>query len=536
MSNFCGRHKIVRWCAGHWVIAVIMALGACLRLFHVSYHGVWYDEACSIINAQYSLLSDVFMQGVGYKPLYFLLLKVWTYMFGTGAWSVRLPSVLCAVLSIYYMYVVGRKLFNTRVACSAAFLLAVSCMHIYHSQQARHFTALVLLVILSFDLVHAVLKSRFQPRLCLLHVTCLVALVLMHPYAIAIVVTQYAIMFAFIRREKISVGHGLYGYIALAVCLAGWFCFAMHTRMVAYTWWISRLCWQNVAELFTTFACGAPRYGLDDFKISYAFPLCVSVLIGLYSLFFLIGIYAKTQWSLGKRIVLFWFCVPIVLVVVVSAWWPILAVKHLIIVLPAYCYLVALGIDAVCKTVRKALMILGVLFLFSLYPLGVLYSVDHNIDWRGAVDYFKMHAGEREYMVLSTLKEARAFVYYYMPNARDVYRRMDVGGMVDESGIVRDRFSVGNVQIFGIKERQKRSEGYTRQHFDYVIRDFLELDREERRDFWFMASRWTDTEDYQYMVHFFEQKGYASDTKQLRGIAVHHFMLAGRTEGDAVTR
>src|SRR4029077_12226550 len=82
-------------------------------------------------------------------------------LFGDSSWSVRLPAVLFGVASIWALFLLGRELLSTREGLLSAALMTVSYHHIWFSQNARGYTALLFWSLLSsWFLVRALKTSR----------------------------------------------------------------------------------------------------------------------------------------------------------------------------------------------------------------------------------------------------------------------------------------------------------------------------------------------------------------------------------------
>jgi uncharacterized membrane protein len=131
------------------LLGIVLA-GAFFRVYHLGTQSLWLDE---VISVRWSLLSvpqmvQVTAQDV-HPPLYYFLLHYWMTIFGTSEFGVRLLSALFGILAIPMIYVVGRQLFNKQVGLVAALILALSSFNIMYSQEARMYTLMVLLALLS---------------------------------------------------------------------------------------------------------------------------------------------------------------------------------------------------------------------------------------------------------------------------------------------------------------------------------------------------------------------------------------------------
>jgi hypothetical protein len=110
-------------------------------------------------------------------PLYLVLLHCWTKVFGFSEFSMRVPSAICGLLTIPVMYILAKSLFGSNVAILSSLLLSISPFHIWYSQEARSFTMLVLLTLLSIVFFLRLFQGKTRPSrldyLLYVSVTCL---------------------------------------------------------------------------------------------------------------------------------------------------------------------------------------------------------------------------------------------------------------------------------------------------------------------------------------------------------------------------
>jgi 4-amino-4-deoxy-L-arabinose transferase-like glycosyltransferase len=132
-----------------WVILLlILLLAAFLRLFKLgqSPPGLYQDEAVYAWNS-YCLLKTgkdqvgvswpiYYMRGLGcnYPTLYMYLVLPFQFIAGMNVYTTRLPGALGGILTVWLIYYVGKRLFNTETGLVAACLLAIDP---WHHQQTR---------------------------------------------------------------------------------------------------------------------------------------------------------------------------------------------------------------------------------------------------------------------------------------------------------------------------------------------------------------------------------------------------------------
>jgi len=133
--------------SGHFLIlALILILGAGLRIVGLGRESLWADEALTLVLASWPT-GDMLMQPTDPTPfLYYFLHKLFIPP-SAGAAAARSISLAAGILSIGAMYLVGRLAFGRRGGLLAAALLAVWGAHIDYSQEARAYSLLFLLTL-----------------------------------------------------------------------------------------------------------------------------------------------------------------------------------------------------------------------------------------------------------------------------------------------------------------------------------------------------------------------------------------------------
>lgn len=130
-------------------LLLILALASFLRLFWLNKVPISLNwDEISMGYSAYSLLhtgSDewgmkwpLFFRSYGEwkSPSYVYLMMPFIQLFGLNAWGVRLPSALAGIISVYLIYLIGKKLYSDKVGLWSAFLLAVTPWHLMLSRPA----------------------------------------------------------------------------------------------------------------------------------------------------------------------------------------------------------------------------------------------------------------------------------------------------------------------------------------------------------------------------------------------------------------
>ncbi|MFN8393685.1 MAG: glycosyltransferase family 39 protein [Bacteroidia bacterium] len=144
--------RVFDWIARNPItfLLAVMLLGALTRFIYLGAPSFYLDEAFSVFHGQKRL--GLLLESVAKDtnpPLHFILLKYWMELTGKSEVSTRLLSALFSIASIPMIFVIGRRFFNLRIGALAAVFLAVSDIHVVYSGEARTYTLVSFLVLVS---------------------------------------------------------------------------------------------------------------------------------------------------------------------------------------------------------------------------------------------------------------------------------------------------------------------------------------------------------------------------------------------------
>lgn len=128
-------------------LAAVLALAFMIRAWGLQSQSFTMDEVVELGIARQSPAA-ILVQPDGLPPLYHLLLHSWLAVFGTDA-SARWLSVAAGVVAVWGMWRLCRHLGGPDVGMLGALLLAVSAIHVFHSQEARPYALFFLCVVLA---------------------------------------------------------------------------------------------------------------------------------------------------------------------------------------------------------------------------------------------------------------------------------------------------------------------------------------------------------------------------------------------------
>jgi len=206
------------------VVAGLVGLSVLLRAQNLA-GPFWIDEGLSVGISSHAFtdIPGVLRQD-GSPPLYYLLLHVWGAVFGHGVVTTHLLSLLFALLAIPAGLWAGWTLFGRRAGLMAAALFAVNPLLSAYAQEARMYSLLALLGLVSAAAFVRVFVHRDR-RLLPLFVAALAAMLYTHNWATFFVLgalAALAVVALLTRRPRALALDALIGFGVPAVLYAPW--------------------------------------------------------------------------------------------------------------------------------------------------------------------------------------------------------------------------------------------------------------------------------------------------------------------------
>ena len=97
-----------------------------------------------------------------FPPLYYILMHLWVNIFGVSEISLRFPSLIFSVLSIFFIFKLTKALYDEEVGLISALLLSVSPYSINYAHDAKMYSMLWFLGILSFYYFYKFTNRSYQ--------------------------------------------------------------------------------------------------------------------------------------------------------------------------------------------------------------------------------------------------------------------------------------------------------------------------------------------------------------------------------------
>ena len=382
------------------LLAGVVALAAGLALVSLGEKGFWLDEALSVqrASAAWPVLWQDITSTQANMALYYVLLHWWIAL-GDSEMVVRGLSALFAVAAIPIVYRLTSVAFGNRTALTAALLLALNSFFISYAQEARGYSLAVLVSTLStlcfVTAIERPSRGRWTGH------ALVSSLALYTHFFCALVILAQAASLVFMRRRQIP-WRGLLGSgaaIAVAAMPLVWF---VAFNDVGQIDWVPAPRALDLYLLFATLAGGG-----------WALPaLCALAILGgvMLSLRDRIDTADPLQrWRVALLIC--WLIVPAAVAYGTSAAKPVFETRFLIVSLPAFVMLVALGLTRL----RAQALFASAVALVAVLSLGSVRAWHDAPDkqwWRAAAQHVRSRAQAGDAVSFFVYSARVPFEYY----------------------------------------------------------------------------------------------------------------------------
>lgn len=194
-----------------WVLLLITLAGLALRLWALGGKGLAYDEAATALMARASapeILQFHWTAAFEHPPLWQLTMRTWSARLGQGEAMLRLLPALAGAASVPLAWYWLRLLWPPAVGMrlTAAGLMAVAPALVMYAQEARMYTVVVLLALLSLILlVDLVQRPGWQSALLFTAINWL--LVGYHYYSLLLIGCEWLfLLLVTIRSQDVTQG------------------------------------------------------------------------------------------------------------------------------------------------------------------------------------------------------------------------------------------------------------------------------------------------------------------------------------------
>lgn len=350
-------------------IAALTILGLGLASYRLGTKSMGLDEAVSADHARLGLngLWTVISRDDPNMGLYYVLLHCWVRVFGYSEAAVRSMTVALAGLAVPVTVLLGKRLFGRTAGLVAGLLLALGPFFVQYEQTARSYALVVLLVVLSsYFFVAELEKPSRVTRVG--YVLASTLAIYTHYFAGLVLLVQLLTLLAVKGRGAFTRGW-LTAAVAVAVLCAPEAVFALRAGTGNVSW-IREPALSSLVKLPSGLAGGSSLAAILVILACYGFVRTVA---------------DRQRWQAG--FVAAWLVLPAILAFAVSNFvQPLFVTYYLIVVLPAFLLLAAVG---VVRLPGRAVGLIGLGLLVALSALRIRdwYTQPSQENFRGATRY-----------------------------------------------------------------------------------------------------------------------------------------------------
>ncbi len=316
-----------------FVLCLILILGLVLRLLDINKTSFWYDEAFTgdILKLSWKEMFAVIAADKVHPPLFYILIRLWSVIFGITQFSLRSFSVFCGLGTIGLAYIVGKEFFNKNkfpiLGIVLAFVIAISPFFVTYSVEARAYS---FLAFLALGLAYTVVKfldsviRKEKIKYLILAIVLSIILCCTHYLQIVYVIAVLCagIIYKLVFTEKSLNKKWLLASLSVAVAIVLVLIFVPVKQFVermgiSGMWWIPDIKWYELVRVYYSYFLGVVRYAVGvppvrDLIVSIPTLLFGGIMFGIHLLGYIYILVSKKIEREEKRKITFFFFLPII--------------------------------------------------------------------------------------------------------------------------------------------------------------------------------------------------------------------------------
>lgn len=403
-------------------LILITLIAFFVRIINITFASMWSDELYSMLsvrpdNTFYEML---WQQRRDQPPLYFVVLRIWTQVFGFTDFSARMMSVVIGTMSVFAIGWINEKLYDYRVGLVAALLVAFNFAQIEYSLEVRFYCLLFFFTIVSLYTYYLTQKNGNSWVFHVLHGSVCGAIILSHHFGAFVVLVYGLFDLGAIVKDRFSIERLKYKALAYGVTLliiVPWFYWSFTSIQTVHDYWLK------------TIDLGA--YLLFNLKYNIG-SLIILLLIAGWGIF-KTGIYKQKMSIVLILQILLVTALPLAFSIIK---FPILVDRYSFALAPALYTLLALGIVGFCGYLGKYKSVAMVIVFVLISADGLYHSfVDRKLlmkePWKEMATWLKQQKGYPELSVYSVgmYVHKQFSIDYYIPENRAVNILVDSIGL-----------------------------------------------------------------------------------------------------------
>lgn len=232
----------------------IFVFAVAFYIFNIGFSDLWSDEVYTKTMVDGSF-PDLFakLRNDLHPPLYYLALRLFTYVFGLNAISLRLFSVIGVLSTLFLGYFAGQGVFGKKGALYFCLMLLSIPMLASYSHEARMYTWAAFSITGVFIYSCLFMKSGENRSLIFLFLFTIMSMYI-HYYSMAAAFVANAFVFIYMLRtnNKKWINHFVSLILAALLFLPWLLMFIVQVKKVQQAFWAPEVNFSTMLSCFTT--------------------------------------------------------------------------------------------------------------------------------------------------------------------------------------------------------------------------------------------------------------------------------------------
>jgi len=441
------------------LLALVILVGFFLRLYRLGAPSLWFDELSTAGRIDYPLIQvikNLFVSS--FPPLYYILMHLWVNIFGVSEITLRFPSLIFSVLSIFFIFKLTKTLYDEKLGLISALLLSISPYSINYAQEAKMYSMLWFLGILSFYYFYKFTNDPTKRNLFLYILFTTLSIYTLYVGFLFIIVHNICY---FIFFEKKQTKRWLLGQFFVLLLYLPWIYIFIDNALkrTGITWiYPTHNYLITIVSIFLDtmeLHLSHRSFIIYIFRGFYGF-LIISALVSLRHKPANAGTFHFTK---REILILAWVLVPLFIYLIIDIFiYPILVARYIGFIHIPLVILISRGASQYNLKVKWFLLgsLIFITFLGLLYPY-YKYNLKYNReDWRGLFNVIHQKA-ERNALVLSMSVYLSKGAKYYNHGKELGWA---IKGEIDQKWIDKNYESIFVIHRGRLETKIKEPEGY----------------------------------------------------------------------------
>ncbi len=402
------------------ILAIILVLGFLVRVVNLN-QSLWLDEAASLVIAKSNWQDFInHLRGDFHPPLYYLLLKAETIVFGNNEVLLRLPGVLIGVATIFLTYKFTKQIVGTKhhqTALIAAFFVAINPLHVYYSQELRMYGLNTFLSLATWIYLMNYLRGNNKS----LKIYSLLSFINVFTFYGSVFNTISQLVYLAFQHRNLLIKvakHVIVSYLPLVL----WLPILVSQLSSAHTLRLNLPTWGNLSGILDIKSLGLIFAKFTIGRTSLAHKDLYLVLVVGIILYFALS--SLISWHIKEsKVSIYYFYIPILIACIFSLFTPMMGYWRFLFLVPAYAIIFAEAVTFLDgKIMHLNLVCVSLVFVIALFAYYQNPFFQRE-QWRGAAALIN----RPDSLTIINFPEAFAPLKIYAPDQNYLFTQKTLG-------------------------------------------------------------------------------------------------------------